>query len=314
MHIMDALPLASVVAVLIGCGETTQRTPAPSEPAPTSSTISATPSPPPPAENFPRTDPAWLRRLASDYPHVHGVGNVRVFSDITLSFSEDHAQHLKLVWDYFDSLFAQNRGEWLDVYYTTSEATFQRVVPHCPTVFVPGARKLTACYLDYPRWFIVPFQTPDFGTQLHEIGHDFLFATWPGSETFPWFKEGTGMYFEAGTFAPDGTLTITDPLPYCTSLFRQYDTQRHLISLDDLLRMPKSSFLSDNERTYSQSCMLFNYLEERESEVLRGLIQGVNSGAVTSNDELIQMMLRVTAKTIDGLEAAYEEHAKEFSG
>jgi hypothetical protein len=177
---------------------------------------------PPPAQ--PNTDPAWLQVLAIDYPTSDAVGNVRVFfSDLGESFNVTHAEHLKRVWNYFNGLYRQNRGTRLDIYYTQNSAVFQKVVPHCPTTFIPGARNLTACYLDYPRWFIIPYQVPDLGTQIHEIGHDFLFATWAGSEESPWYKEGTAMYFEGGTFRPDGSLLVPGPWSYCTSLFRRHD-------------------------------------------------------------------------------------------
>ena len=61
--------------------------------------------------SFPDTDPAWLRALAADYPYAHEVGNVRVLSDISPAFSVQHAEHLRLVWLYFDQLYARNRGE-----------------------------------------------------------------------------------------------------------------------------------------------------------------------------------------------------------
>ena len=48
----------------------------------------------------PDTDPEWLEALSSDYPHAHHVGNVRVFSDISATFSEEHAEHLSQVWDF----------------------------------------------------------------------------------------------------------------------------------------------------------------------------------------------------------------------
>ena len=58
--------------------------------------------------------------------------------------------------------------------------------------------------LDY-RWFIIPYEIPDFGTQLHEFGHSFLFATVWGTRSvsyndIDWFVEGTAMYFEGGVF------------------------------------------------------------------------------------------------------------------
>ena len=188
--------------------------------------------PPGPAATFPDTDPDYLQALKSDYPYVHQVANVRVFSDISPTFSEDHAEHLSRVWDFFDALYAENRGAHIDVYYTSDSTVFQKVVPHCPTIFIPGARNVTTCYLDYPRWFIIPYQIPDLGTQLHEVGHDFLYATWPQAwRTANWFVEGTAMYYEGGVFTDDGSLRVQTPLPYCTDLFQRYDQEGRLMPL-----------------------------------------------------------------------------------
>ena len=296
--------LTTIFAVLlVGCGGGDGPSPLPSPPS------AASPTPAPPSSS-PDTDPEWLRSLAADYPHVYQAGNVRVFSDLDASFSREHAEHLKRVWDFFNSLYARNRGPRLDAYYTTRAPVFEKVVPHCPTIFVPGARNLTACYLDYPRWFILPYQLPDFGTQLHEIGHDFLYVTWPGSEDFPWFKEGTGMYFEAGVFASDGSLAVPRPDAYCTTLFRRYDQQGRLIPLAQLLRLPKAAFLADNERTYSQSCMLINHLQGRDGGFLRAVVEGINSGAITSNEQLIQRVLERSGQSLEQLQSAYEAYGR----
>ena len=262
-----------------------------------------------PPSAFPDTDPAWLRTLAADYPHAHQVANVRVFSDISPTFSREHAEYLKQVWDFFNALYVRNRGDWIDVYYTSDPEVFQKVVPHCPTIFIPGARNLTSCYLDYPHWFILPDQIPDFGTQLHEIGHDFFAATWPYQDDTRWFIEGTAMYFEGGVFAANGSLRVS-PHPYCTVLFHRYDQEALLIPLAQLLRLREAAFLADNERAYSQSCMLFNYLEAHEPGVLYALIYRINSGQIISNDQLITSLLELTGKTVSELEEAYQSYAR----
>ncbi len=261
-----------------------------------------------PPATFPDTDPEWLRTLSSDYPHAYQVANVRVFSDISPEFSEEHAEHLSRVWDFFDALYAENRGALLDAYYTSDSTVFKKVVPHCPTIFIPGARTVTTCYLDYPRWFVIPYQIPDLGTQLHEIGHDFAFATWPQIEDYPWFKEGTAMYFEGGVF--DGSLRIPAPFPWCTILFQRYDREGRLIPLGQLLYIEKDDFLADSLRTYSQSCMLFDYLERHEPGVLYALIHRINSGEIISNDHLVTALLDLAGKSVDELEEAYESHAR----
>lgn len=271
--------------------------------------------PPGPPAPFPDTDPEWLRTLSSDYPDVHRVANVRVFSDISPTFSEDHAEHLSRVWDFFDDLYAGNRGAYVDAYYTSDSTVFKKVVPHCPTIFIPGARNVTSCYLDYPRWFIMPFQIPDLGTQLHEIGHDFLYATWPEAwRTSNWFVEGTAMYFEAGAFTDEGSLRVPVPFSWCTDLFRRFDREGSLMPLEELFRLSRDEYLADNWRTYSQSCMLFDYLERHEPGVLYALIDQINAGEVTSNEELIAALLELTGRSVNELEEAYESYGRIAGG
>lgn len=268
------------------------------------------------SSTFPDTDPGWFRTLSLDYPYTHRVGNIRVFSDISETFSREHAEHMKLVWDFFDDLYDKNRGAHVDAYYTTNPEVFRKVVPHCPTIFIPGARTVTACYLDYPRWFIIPYQVPDFGTQLHEIGHDFLYATWsPGDDGWilwddnKWYIEGTAMYFEGGVFEDQGSLRVPVPHWYCTWGFRLFYEQDSLLPLEQLLRRKADVFHADNVRSYSQSCMLIYYLEKREPGVLYALIYRINSGEIVTNDDLVAALLELTGKSVSELEEAYQSHA-----
>ena len=265
---------------------------------------------------YPDTDPDWLRTLSLDYPYSHRVGNVRVFSDISMSFSRDHAEHLKLVWDFFDDTYDRSRGVHVDAYYTTDPEVFQKVVPHCPTIYIPGARTLTGCYLDYPRWFIIPYQIPDYGTQLHEIGHDFLYATWPpGDDGWTlwddnkWYIEGTAEYFEGGVFEDQGALRVPALHSNCTWGFRRFYEQDRLLPLAQLLWLRADEFHADNWRTYSQSCMLIYYLEKREPGVLYALIHRINSGEIITNDDLVAALLELTDKSVGELEEAYQSHA-----
>ena len=267
------------------------------------------PPTPKPTSPFPDTDPAWLRTLSSDYPYAHRVANVRVFSDISPTFSREHAEHLKRVSDFFNALYVRNLGDWYDDYYTTREEVFLKL----PGVtFIPHARNVAVYVVDYPRWFnvIAPFTDQDFGTQLHEIGHDFVSATWPqayeGAPPSLWFVEGTAMYWEGGVFTDDGSLSVSTPFPWCANGFP--DPGAHLIPLAELLRLGEA-FYPDPRPTYPQSCMLFTYLEKRAPGVLYALIYGINSGQIVSNDELIMALLDLTGKSVSELEEAYQSYA-----
>ena len=266
------------------------------------------PPTPQPTSPFPDTDPAWLQALSSDYPYAHQVANVRVFSDISPTFSREHAEHLKRVSDFFNALYVKNRGDWIDDYYTTSEEVFLKL----PGATIdPYTRNTPAYYLDYPRWFnlLAPFPEPDFGTQLHEIGHDFPFAVWPQAwDASLWFVEGTAMYWEGGVFTDDGSLRVSTPLNkrYCANGFP--DPGSRLIPLAELLRLGEA-FYPDPRPTYPQSCMLFTYLEKRAPGVLFALIYRINSGQIVSNDQLITALLDLTGKSISELEEAYQSYA-----
>jgi len=260
--------------------------------------------------SFPDTDPDWLRALAADYPHAHELGNVRVFSDIGPAFSVQHAEHLRLVWRYFDQLYARNRGEWIAVYYTRDRRVFDKAIEQCPTTVLPGARLLTECVLDFPRWFVMPHEMPDLATLQHEIGHDFLLANWPTAWQFLWFKEGTAMYFEGGSFDAGGTLQVREPHRYCTTNFQGYQERHDLVPLERLVRMPWEEFLASPRQTYSQSCMLFHYLQDVHPRVLPGLIEGINSGAIASNDQLVAALVASTALPLEQIGAEYETYGR----
>ena len=257
---------------------------------------------------FPDTDPEWLQVLAADYPHVYQVANVRVFSDISPTFSREHAEHLKRVYDFFNGLYAKNAGDYYDVYYTTDPATFLKLNPHCRAEIAVDARTVSACYLDYPRWFIIPYQIPDFGTQLHEIGHDFHGRTWPlsyfGDPPSLWFVEGTAMYWDGGVFTDEGSLTVPVPAPYCTNEFQRADQEGTLIPLGELINLGDAFYLDPRE-TYAPPCMLFNYLEHHEPGVLYAVIDRINSEQIVTNDQLVAALLELTGKSVSELEEVY---------
>ena len=282
--------------------------------------ISELPVPQPPS-SFPDTDPTWLKMLASDYPYVHQVANVRVFSDISLDFSREHAEHLKRVWDFFNGLYARNRGDYIDVYYTMDPAIYLKAgtEEHCGEEIIrTDARNVNACYLeDYPRWFIIPYQIPDYGTQLHEFGHDFLFATVYKTRSVSyrdigWFVEGTAMYLEGGVFNDSGSLRVPKPLPWCISGFRRYDQQNRLNPLTRLLHATERGFWQI-AGGYQQTCMLFDYLERHEPGVLYALIDRINSGQILSNDHLVTALLDLSGKSVSELEGAYQSQARQWA-
>ena len=118
------------------------------------------------------------------------------------------------------------------------------------------------------------------------------------------------MYFEGGVFEDRRSLRILEPLGYCTQLFRRFDEERSLIPLAQLLHLRAVDFHADNERSYSQSCMLFHYLEKWEPGVLYALIHRINSGEIAVNDQLVAALLELTGKSVSELDEAYQAHAR----
>ena len=111
------------------------------------------------------TEPQSFSDLIPEFPLVHTAGNILVASDIGASFSEQHAVHLKTVWDYFDSVFVRGRGDRLDMYYSSDRSKLLKALELCPTqpINEPEARVLTACYGDhgYGIWFVEPIGCPE---------------------------------------------------------------------------------------------------------------------------------------------------------
>lgn len=276
---------------------------------------------------FPDTDPDYIEAVAPFYPYVHGVGNVRVFPDISPDFSRSHAEHAWKVWAFFDDLYAASPRDHLDAYYTTEPDVAAKLGTNCGGVdaqlaeYVAKATRIVfLCkpWLNgrwgYGRWFIIPFQIPDFGTQLHEFGHDFLFSTWAawsgksGRGDRGWFIEGTAMYFEAGVFGD--SLRIAEPLDYCTVGFDQADRQDRLVSVGTLMTLGWEAFWADSHRFYPLSCMLFHYLEVHHPGVLYSLIDQINSREMTTNDQLVDALLRLTDKSVSELNDAWVTYSR----
>lgn len=90
--------------------------------------------------------------------------------------------------------------------------------------------------------------------------------------------------------------------------------QRHdLLPLGGLLRLPRADFIGVPGRSYSQSCLLFHCLQDRHAGVLPSLIDRINSGAITSNEDLIASLLTLTARSAEQLGAEYEACARELA-
>lgn len=263
-------------------------------------------------------EPESPEDVNAHFPFCATATPLRVCSDISWSFSEQHLAHLQSTWTYFSSVFARSPGQYTTMYYTDDlSGLYQRIFAFCPSVIIPGARNLTTCYDTTDGvyiWYVVPYVKPDFGTQLHEISHTFLYATWPASETKVWLKEGSGMYYESGAFAGSAELQIDTPLPYVRDNFKRWRSSNELIPLQDLVTMSREEFYSYSEptKTYSQAGMFVFYLVQRQPAVWSQLLEGLNDGTIGDNAELLGFLSSATGKTIAELEIEYLAYASQF--
>lgn len=263
-------------------------------------------------------DPQSPSDLIPSYPYVSAIDQVLVGSDISQAFSDQHVDHMKKVWDYMSGIWAKRRSDRLEWYYSPDRFKTLIAIDLCPTQAVNAdARLLTACYGGaYPIWFIEPFVIPDFGTQLHEMSHDFVFPTYWGSADFPWFAEGSGMYYEGGRFQPDGSLDLTQPLPWLIQTFDFSDGLDQLVGLDALLWLNRDQFyLGETPPTYyAQAGFFWYYLETRHPSVVNELIAQLNGVDpwVRNNQWVLDFILSGTGMTIAQLNEAYLALARSF--
>jgi hypothetical protein len=175
-----------------------------------------------------------------------------------------------------------------------------------------GARQVDAHWTgSYREWYIVPCKNPDYGTQQHEIGHDFLYFTYIKSEDNPWFKEGTGMYFEAGIFDQNGDLVVSAPYKDYYDSFISWNNKKKSIPLSKLLYMSRDEFYtSDYTKTYAQAMMLVYYLMKEHKKTMDEVFKLLNSRTITNNNELLKYIIDNTDGTLDKLETNYINYAK----
>jgi len=252
------------------------------------------------------------------FPYQVKRGQFVVGSDIGTEFSQQHLDHLLLTWQYFSSVYSRSPGTYTEVYYTRDLfGLYARIISSCPTTIVVGGRNLTACF-DNARgvyiWFVVPYIEPDFGTQLHEIGHSFLYFTQTSTAFWPWLNEGISMYWESGSFDNQGSFSVSAPMPYLVSNFRRVANANGLVSLPTLFQLTRNQFYGDPDpaKLYSQSGMLLYYLFDQFPAVAQGLVTSINNTQITTNAGVVDYILQQTGLTVDLLETNYTQYALQF--
>jgi len=245
------------------------------------------------------------------FPHKYTAQNVTVCSDISHDFSAIHGAHARKAWNYFSKLFRRTPGTRIELYYTNSAGLYGEILKRYPAIVIKGARQLTALWAgDHRKWFIMPYVTPDFGTQLHEMSHDFFYFTYPKLEDSPWLKEGSGMYFESGKFDDKGDFIVPGPMLSFHSLFKERHAKNQLIPLKELLFMTgKQFYAADFTRTYPQSMMFFFYVMEREESMMTRFFEKLNNGEFSGNRGIVDFMTAGAKKTIEEMEKGYVDYS-----
>ena len=268
--------------------------------------------------------PGTLLELIQRFTYRAQSGVVPVGSTFSQAFSQQHADHANLVWSYFSVFFGRSPGNHTELYYTNDMSLYAQLFSFCPTEIIAGARQLTACWdstQGFWRWFIVPYVTPDFGTQQHELSHTFMQTVYPVGEDYVWIKEGTGMYWESGAFA-GSSLLVTTPIPYLTVGFRRAHDSGRQIPLSTLMYYRRAAFYGSPDPTvvYSQAGMLIFYLMNAYPAVMGDMFAGFKAGspsayvpgAIGTNDQLIAFLTSRTGLTLAQLDAAYTAFALRY--
>jgi len=252
--------------------------------------------------------------LLPHYTLGDSIGSIKVFSDISAAFTHEHAVNLDKTWRYYATFFGATPGTHFEMYYTLDSATYVATFKYCPAVYYQNARQVNGCWNVYGdgAWieFVIPYVTPDYGTQYHEVSHLFLQRVHPDAENYPWLKEGSGMYFESGSFDASGNLVITTPLPYITQGFHQYDQAGQLIPLATLLFENRTDFYAglnggNGVREYAQSGLFFTFLMKSFPAVMTALFDSFKQSGTPTNTDVVNFVTAGTGRTVSQLEAEY---------
>ncbi len=253
-----------------------------------------------------------LAALLAEFGHPADRGLVKVFSTVGQAFSDAHADHGLLVWNLLAGRFDYSIGGRTELYYTNDMALYAAIAAYCPTIVIPNARNVTTCFDPVARiyrWIVVPYEMPDYGTQLHELSHSFLYATYLGSEAFPWIKEGSGMFYESGAFT-GSAFAVSRPLSYLTTNFRMHHSRGQLLPLATLVTLPRLEFYGSLPTlVYSQAGMFWFYLEKQHPAVVAELVDRLNNRTLTDNTQVLSYLTQATGMTLAQLDAAYLAYA-----
>ncbi|MCI0639553.1 MAG: hypothetical protein L0Y72_00075 [Gemmataceae bacterium] len=248
--------------------------------------------------------------LKKRFPHAAKDGPAYVYSDLGKEFSQVHAKHLKLCWNYFAKLFGQTPGDKFEIYYTRNEDLFNEIVKLTGSRQLPGVvRKVAASFEGgYCRMYILPYQNPDYETQLHEVSHIFVQKVCPGA--LPWVVEGSGMYFECALKMDKNGVMRPRPLGYTHTSFVELHRKEKLLPLKKLVELDYTTFYQGEfGNAYNQSTLFFYYLMRAHPKVMTELFAQWNQGRIQNNGAILQYLTSALKMDLPTLEKRYLEYS-----
>jgi hypothetical protein len=263
----------------------------------------------------------WNVNVLSDlfplFEYPAATGQRRAVSDVNQTHADARGAVLGPAWDYLATILPTGGSNATDVYFTTWPEIWTEFSQFCGGVLLVNQTAWQSCPAPFRQHFFVSEGQADTQLILRFIARQFLLASQTASAQFPWFVEGHSQWLAGGSLEATGVsgkaraVSITD--------FKNGDTQTLLAPLDTLLRLPAARYYENlPQRTpvavrMAQGVILVSYLAtETQSSVLCNIFEAIRAepGAAFTNDELIDLILTNTGKTMEELEAGYLAHGR----
>lgn len=251
-----------------------------------------------------------LDALAKRFPFMAQDGPAVVFSDISKQHAQVHAKHLRFTWNYFAKLTGKTPGDKMELYYTRNEKLYEEIVRLTGSPQIPGAaRRVAASHHGYWRMYILPYQDPDYETQLHEVSHLFIYHVFPGGLNAPWLMEGSGMYFECALKMDKNGTMQPKLLGASQKPFVELSAKGKLLPLKKFVTLSRDEFYSKHLGvSYNQSLVLFHFLMKTHPKVMTELFAQWQDGKLATNEEVLDYLTGALKMDLPTLEKRYVAH------
>jgi hypothetical protein len=261
----------------------------------------------------------WNVNVLSDlfplFEYPAATGQRRAVSDVNQPHADARGATLGPAWDYLATILPLNGSNATDMYFTTWPEIWTEFNQFCGGVLLVNQTAWQSCAAPFRKHFFVSEGQNDTKLILRFLARQFLLASQTASAQFPWFLEGHSQWLATveptGVSGKAGAVSIND--------FKSGDTQSLLAPLDTLIRLPSARYYENlPQRTpvavrMAQGVVLVSYLAtETQSSVLCNIFEAIRAepGAGLTNDELIQLLVTATGKTIEQIEAGYLAHGR----